>query len=335
MEDRRYPSRRALMLDAVAGSFVFASTACAAPLIPGDLMFPQTFDAAFAASHDALRAMGRGDPAPSQRQYSRRGDEALSNPVSPPIVGHDSIARETARVAAGLSGGFESFEFEEVVRVVTPDLGYVLGFERAMVRRVGSDAASLMALRVTTVFRREPDGWKLVLRFADRNGTDGVRPDRSNVSRPPPLESATGETIPTPDFETAAVTVNQQVQRTVPLVAKLPPAEFQRMGSIWSHRDDVTLANPLGPPIVGWANIRREAWAVAVTNNGEATTDFEELTRVVTPALGFTLGYERIVIRQPGSDEARSLNLRLVTIFRREEGGWKRVLRHADRLPAA
>jgi|GEM_PF-343061 len=298
-------------------------------------MFPQTFDAAFAASHDALRAMGRGDPAPSQRQYSSRGDEALSNPVSPPIVGHDGIARETARVAAGLSGGFETFDFDEVVRVVTSDLGYVLGFERAKVRRAGSDAATLVALRVTTVFRREPDGWKLVLRFADRNGTDGVRPDRSNVGGLPPLESGTGEAIPTPDFDTAAVTVNQQVQRNMPLVAKLPPAEFQRMGTILSRRDDVTLANPLGPPIVGWANIRRESWAVAVTNNGEATTVFEELTRVVTPDLGFTLGYERVKIRRPGSDEPVSLNLRLVSIYRREEGGWKRVLRHADRLPAA
>ena len=318
------------MLNAVAGSF--ASTALGAPLIPGGLMFPQTFDAAFAASHDALRAMGRGDPAPSQRQYSRRGDEALSNPVSPPIVGHDSIARETARVAAGFSGGFEIFDFEEVVRVVTPDLGYVLGFERAKARRVGSDAATLMALRVTTVFRREPDGWKLVLRFADRNGTDGVRPDRSNVAGLPPLESATGETIPTPDFDTAAVAVNQQVQRLVPVIAKLPPSEFQRVGTILSHRDDVTLANPLGPPVVGWANIRREAWAVAANYRGEATMAFEELTRVVTPDLGFTLGYERVKIRRPGSDEATSLNLRLVTIYRREEDGWKRVLRHADRL---
>ena len=298
-------------------------------------MFPQSFDAAFAASHDALRAMTSGDPAPSQRQYSRRGDEALSNPVSPPIVGHDDIAKETARVAAGLSGGYETFDFEEVVRVVTPDLGYVLGFERINVRRAGSDATTLMALRVTTVFRREPDGWKLVLRFADRNGTDGVRPDRSNVGGMPPLESGTGETIPTPDFETAAVAVNQQVQRTMPLVAKLPPAEFQRMGSILSHRDDVTLANPLGPPIVGWANIRREAWAVAANYTGEATMAFEELTRVVTPDLGFTLGYERVKIRRPGSDEPVSLNLRLVTIYRREDGGWKRVLRHADRLPAA
>lgn len=297
-------------------------------------MFPQTFDAAVAASHDALRAMTFGDPSPSQRQYSRRGDEALSNPVSPPIIGHDNIAKETARVAAGLSGGFETFDFEEVVRVVTPDLGYVLGFERAKVRRVGSDAATVMALRVTTVFRREPDGWKLVLRFADRNGIDGVRPDRSNVGDPPP-ESGKGETIPTPDFDTAAVAVNQQVQRLKPMLAKLPAAEFERAGSILSHRDDVTLANPLGPPIVGWANIRRESWAVSVSNNGEATTDFEELTRVVTSDLGFTLGYERVKIRQPGRDELTSINLRLVSIYRREEGGWKRVLRHADRLPAA
>jgi ketosteroid isomerase-like protein len=52
--------------------------------------------------------------------------------------------------------------------VVTPDLGYVVGFERGLVRRVGSDAATPIALRVTTVFRREEDGWKLSLRHADR-----------------------------------------------------------------------------------------------------------------------------------------------------------------------
>ncbi|HEY2707258.1 MAG TPA: DUF4440 domain-containing protein [Caulobacteraceae bacterium] len=297
-------------------------------------MLPQTFEAAFEASHEALRAMARGDPEPSQRQYSTRGDEALSNPIAPPVVGHDDIGRETARVAAGFTG-LEAFEFEEVVRVVTPDLGYVLGFERAKVRRAGSDAATLLALRVTTVFRREEDGWKLVLRFADRNGTDGVRPDRSNVGGLPPLESGAGETIPTPDFDTAAVAVNQLVQRSVPGIATRPPAEFQRLGSIWSHRDDVTLANPLGPPVVGWANIQREAWAVAAGYTAGAAMDFEELTRVVTPDLGFTLGYERGKVRRPGSDLVVSLNLRLVTVYRREADGWKRLLRHADRIPIA
>ncbi len=299
-------------------------------------MHPQTFDAAFEASHEALRAMARGDPGPSQWQYSPRGDAALSNPLAPPIVGHDAIAEETARVAAGFTGGVEAFEFEEVVRVVTPDLGYVLGFERGRVRRVGSDEATSLALRVTTVFRREEDGWRLVLRFADRNGTDGRSPDRSGVAGMPPLDHPTAdETIPTPDFDTAAVAVYAQVQRMMPRLATLPPAEFRRMGSIWSRLDDVTLANPLGPPIIGWANIRREAWAVAMSWAGEASIEFEELTRVVTPDLGFTLGYERAQIRRAGSDEATPLNLRLVTIYRREEDGWKRVLRHADRIPIA
>jgi hypothetical protein len=45
------------------------------------------------------------------------------------------------------------------VRVVTPDLGYVVGFERGLVRRVGSDA--------------EEDGWKLSLRHADRVAQPG------------------------------------------------------------------------------------------------------------------------------------------------------------------
>jgi ketosteroid isomerase-like protein len=295
-------------------------------------MPPQTFEAAFEASHEALRAMPRGDPGPSQRQRSRRGDGALSNPLVPPIVGYDNIAKETARVAAGFTGGFEAFEFEEVVRVVTPDLGYVLGFERGRVRRVGSDVVTSLALRVTTVFRREEDGWKLVLRFADRNGTDGRSPDRSGMPDQPPVEPGPDETIPTPDFDTAAVAVYAQVQRMMPLSASLPPAEIRRMGSIWSRRDDVALANPLGPPIVGWANIRRESRAVAAGWVG-GSTEFEELTRVVTPDLGFTLGYEHYQLRRAGSDEVTPLNLRVVTIYRREEADWKRLLRHADRIP--
>ena len=62
----------------------------------------------------------------------------------------------------------EPMTFEEVARVVTPDMGYVIAFERAGVRRAGSDEVVPLSLRVTTVFRREADGWRLVLRHADR-----------------------------------------------------------------------------------------------------------------------------------------------------------------------
>ncbi len=130
-------------------------------------MAANSFDEAFARSQDALRSMGQGDSAPSMSQWSRRGDTTLANPFGPPIVGWENISKESARVAAGLDGA-RDFEFEEITKVVTPDLGYVVGIERSMVRRIGADDFSPLALRVTSVFRREEECWFLVHRHADR-----------------------------------------------------------------------------------------------------------------------------------------------------------------------
>lgn len=127
-----------------------------------------TFKAALAASHDALSAMGNGDPEPSLALWSRRDDAVLANPLGPPKVGFAAIEPETRRVAASFAGVAGALAFEESARVVTADFGYVIGIERMQVRRAGADAPVQMALRVTTVFRREEDGWKLVLRHADR-----------------------------------------------------------------------------------------------------------------------------------------------------------------------
>ena len=111
--------------------------------------------------------MAQGDPRPTLALWSKRDDAVLANPLGPPVVGHNKVGMETTRVAA-MFAGLESFRFEEIVRFETPDLGYLLGFEHAQVKRPGSDAINTMTLRVTTIFRREEDGWKLVLRHADR-----------------------------------------------------------------------------------------------------------------------------------------------------------------------
>ena len=115
---------------------------------------------------DALRAMARGDNAPVMVLYSRRDDVTLANPLGPPIVGWANIARESAAVAATFSGG--TMAFEEVTRFVAPDFAYTVGFEHAEGRRAGSDEAIALSLRVTTIFRREEDGWKVAHRHADR-----------------------------------------------------------------------------------------------------------------------------------------------------------------------
>lgn len=131
-------------------------------------MSAKDFESAFAASRRALEAMAEGDPEPSLAQWSRRDDAVLANPLIPAVVGWANIEKEVRRVAATMAGAVEPMTFEEVTRVVTPDLAYVIGFERGRVRRPGSDEIVAMALRVTTVFRPEADGWKLVLRHANR-----------------------------------------------------------------------------------------------------------------------------------------------------------------------
>jgi ketosteroid isomerase-like protein len=55
--------------------------------------------------------------------------------------------------------------------------GLQIAIERIRARRVGSGETVEMALRVTTVFRLEEDGWRICLRHADRFTTPQRRED--------------------------------------------------------------------------------------------------------------------------------------------------------------
>ena len=130
-------------------------------------MAPKTFDAAVEAGREALGSMAKGDPGPGTALWSQRDDVVLANPLGPPIVGFPLVAAETARVAAMFVGG-EPHEFDEITRWSSDDLGYVVAIEHAQVQRAGSDELVPLDLRVTTIFRREDDGWRLCVRHADR-----------------------------------------------------------------------------------------------------------------------------------------------------------------------
>jgi ketosteroid isomerase-like protein len=130
-------------------------------------MAPQTFEEAVAAARLALGSMGNGDPGPTIALWSRRDDVVLANPMGPPIVGFERVAAETARVAAMFGNGGAP-EFDEFARWATDDAGYVVAIEHARAKRPGSDELVAIDLRVTTVFRREDDGWYLCVRHADR-----------------------------------------------------------------------------------------------------------------------------------------------------------------------
>ncbi len=98
---------------------------------------------------------------------------------------------------------------------------------------------------------------------------------------------------------------------------------------LFSRRDDVTLANPLGPPRRGRTEVET-ATRDAATHVREGSCRFEEVSRYTTPDLGYVLHLERAQVKLGESEEMARISLRVTTIFRREEGSWKVAHRHAD-----
>lgn len=128
-------------------------------------MSENDFDGAVQAFRQAQEAFLKGDPAPVLELFSRRDDATLANPFGPPHVGWTEVAKATKEAAANFTGG--SIQFEEVSRYTTPDLGYMVELERIEVQVAGSEDMTPISLRVTMIFRREGDAWRVAHRHAD------------------------------------------------------------------------------------------------------------------------------------------------------------------------
>lgn len=128
-------------------------------------MSQSDFDGVIAAYREALREFAKGDPRAVAELFSRRDDVTLANPLGPPRVGWTAVEKAMDEAASHFRGG--SVAFEEVSRYATPDLGYVVQFERQEAQLAGSEDTARISLRVTMIFRREGDIWKVVHRHAD------------------------------------------------------------------------------------------------------------------------------------------------------------------------
>jgi ketosteroid isomerase-like protein len=104
---------------------------------------------------------------------------------------------------------------------------------------------------------------------------------------------------------------------------------------IWSRGEDVTLANPLGPPVRGFEQVSRVMDAAAeLISEGEGYT-FDPIAVVETADLAYEVGIDRNRVRLAGTAEKVPISLRVTTIFRREGGDWLIVHRHADPITDA
>ena len=102
-----------------------------------------------------------------------------------------------------------------------------------------------------------------------------------------------------------------------------------------SHRDDVTILGGFGGNgEKGWDAVgARYNWASSQYKSGGATVKVEYLSIVVNGDLAFTVGIERQEEARVGDQQNPARRaLRATQIFRREDGAWKLLHRHADPL---
>ncbi len=104
---------------------------------------------------------------------------------------------------------------------------------------------------------------------------------------------------------------------------------------LFSYREDVTLNNPLSPPVRGWEQVAEVTdRAVSQFRDGEMV-GFEIIERHVTPELAYVVEIERARAKVGGSEDFAPIALRATMIFRPEDGEWKIVHRHADPITTA
>jgi ketosteroid isomerase-like protein len=127
--------------------------------------------------HRAVNAFVTGNLEPQKELFSRRDNVTLANPLGPPARGWDQV-EDTLERAASLIREGEPVSYERISEDATDDMAYIVEIERTRLKAGDADELAPVSLRVTTIFRREDDAWKIAHRHADP------------ITTPRPIETA-------------------------------------------------------------------------------------------------------------------------------------------------
>jgi ketosteroid isomerase-like protein len=101
---------------------------------------------------------------------------------------------------------------------------------------------------------------------------------------------------------------------------------------LWSKKDPVTILGA-AKNVIGWPEVESAFdWLASNFSNGTAY-ELDVIAAGVSGNLGYVVGSEHSTMSVGGQAPA-PLTLRVTLIFRREDGEWKEVHRHADAGPS-
>jgi hypothetical protein len=99
---------------------------------------------------------------------------------------------------------------------------------------------------------------------------------------------------------------------------------------LYSHRDDVFLANPFGFIAIGWTRVSDALdFASSKFKDGEVK-NFQLIAKYLSDELAIIFEVEKWRAKVGGREEVSSFDLRVTTTFRKEGSDWKLIHRHAD-----
>jgi ketosteroid isomerase-like protein len=106
------------------------------------------------------------------------------------------------------------------------------------------------------------------------------------------------------------------------------------MKALFSRADDVVLANPFGPAVRGWQTASARLQDASSRFSDGELSGHDRLASYIAPDLATIYEVEHGKVSVSGGPVTGWV-LRTTTTFRREDGTWKVVHRHADPINTA
>jgi ketosteroid isomerase-like protein len=114
-------------------------------------------------------------------------------------------------------------------------------------------------------------------------------------------------------------------------MAKVANGDISAIKALYAHSNDATSFYGWGGYEKGWDAVsKRWEWAGSQFKGG--TVSYQNVTSVATAELAYTTDIETFQVRMDGMDRPTQWSNRVTHIFRLEDGEWRLLHRHANRL---
>jgi ketosteroid isomerase-like protein len=131
--------------------------------------------------------------------------------------------------------------------------------------------------------------------------------------------------------EAAVDDAHELIERYYRAQGKFLRGNPEPVKDLFSQRDDVTLANPYGPPVRGFDEVAKSIEHAASLRSDGEFLEWQILAKYVSAELAYVVQIERAEAKVGARGDITPLAVRATMIFRPEEDGeWKIVHRHAD-----